>query len=136
MFIQPAINNLENVKLWVDRKILTGQELDSTIEEALRDMNLMICLVSPEYLNSNYCINKELEDALSKRTIGKANIFPIILRKCVWKHTFFSKVLCQPRDGKPLKDWPDKDEVFSDITDALIEVIASLKAQKNVEKKN
>lgn len=135
MFIKPAINNLSNAKLWVDKKIKTGQDLRHTIEAALTEMNLMICMVSPEYLNSDYCINKELQDALEKRKIGKANIFPIILRKCPWKHTFFGQVLCQPKDGKPLKDWDDRDEVFSDITDELMDVIHHIRSNAMDEKK-
>lgn len=135
MFIKPAINNLNDVKLWSDRKLLTGQHIDNAIETALTDMNLMVCLVSPEYLNSNYCIQKELKDALDKRQIGKANIFPIILRKCVWKHTFFGQILCQPKDGKPLKEWHDKDQILSDITDALMDVIKELQSQQETLKK-
>ncbi|MBP8070639.1 MAG: toll/interleukin-1 receptor domain-containing protein [Acinetobacter sp.] len=136
MFINPAINSMDNVKLWSDKQLLTGQNIDIEVENALNDMNLMICLVSPEYLNSNYCIEKELKDALAKRKIGKANIFPVILRKCVWKHTFFGQILCQPKDGKPLKEWTDKDEVLSDVTDALMDVIQYLKKQQISEKKN
>ena len=34
-----------------------------------------------------------------------------------------------PKDGKPLKEWTDKDDALSDVTDALMDVIQYLKKQ-------
>ena len=133
-FINPVIKNMDGVNLWSDKQILTGMDLDHSIQEKLKDSNLMICLVSSDYLNSNYCIEKELKDAIEKNQIGEPNIFPIILRKCVWKYTFFGKILCQPKDGTPLKEFPELDYALTSIADELVRVINHLKVIQDKKK--
>ncbi|HIQ35656.1 MAG TPA: toll/interleukin-1 receptor domain-containing protein [Acinetobacter venetianus] len=134
-YIKPIIDNQSNIELWHDRLMKTGDELKNIINNELEEMSLMICLISADYLGSNFCIQTELKAALEQRKINKNNIFPIILRKCGWKHTVFSDLLCQPLDGKPVKEWGDKDDVYTDIADALADVIKSLKSDNTVKKK-
>ncbi|HBM1137011.1 toll/interleukin-1 receptor domain-containing protein [Acinetobacter baumannii] len=134
-YIKPVIDSQTDVELWHDRLMQTGQELSATINNELEEMSLMICLISADYLGSKFCIQTELKAALEQRKINKNNIFPIILRKCGWKHTVFSDLLCQPQDGKPVKEWEDKDDVYTEIADALADVIKSLKENDNSKKK-
>lgn len=134
-YITPVISSQTDVNLWHDRLMKTGEELSSTINSELEEMSLMICLVSADYLGSQFCIETELKAALEQRRINKNNIFPIILRKCGWKHTVFRDLLCQPQDAKPVKEWEDKDDVYTDIADALADVIKSLKANDTAKKK-
>ncbi len=134
-YIKPVIDGHADVELWHDRLMKTGDELKTVINTELEEMSVMICLISADYLGSDFCIQTELQAALEQRQIHKNNIFPIILRKCAWKHTIFKDLLCQPKDAKPVKEWPDKDDVYTDIADALADVIRSLKKGDTSKKK-
>lgn len=134
-YIKPVIDGHDDVDLWHDRLMKTGDELKSIISTELEEMSLMICLISADYLGSGFCIQTELKAALEKSEIQKNNIFPIILRKCGWKHTIFNDLLCQPQDAKPIKEWSDKDDVYTDIADALADVINALKKSDQSTKK-
>lgn len=123
-YIKPIVDNHENVKVWHDKDILTGQNLDEHIKNNLLKSSIVVCLISTDYLSSDYCINKELKVALSNDEIDKVNIFPIILRKCAWKHTIFADIKCQPTDARPIISWgDDKDDVYTDIADAFADVL-------------
>lgn len=135
-YIKPVVDSHDDVELWHDRLMLTGDKLTTTIEQELEKMTLMICLISSDYLSSEYCINVELKKAIDDNKIIKNNIFPIILRKCAWKHTIFGGLLAQPKDGTPVKTFEDKDDVYTEIADALAAVIKLLQSSMTVKKKN
>jgi internalin A len=58
--------------------IESGAKWDETIEEKLNDCDILICLVSPYYLNSNYIYIKEAMKQDKK-------LIPIIVRACDWE---------------------------------------------------
>ena len=39
----------------------------------------------------------------------------MIVRACDWHPTPFGKLMAAPRDGKPIRSWPDLDEAFLDV---------------------
>ena len=132
-YLKPVLKGF-NASLWHDGNILTGQSLEDSIQEALEQSTIFICLISSDYLASDYCIDKELEYALDKQKIGKANIFPVVLRKCNWTHTIFYDLKCQSKDAKPVIKWDDEDDVYTEISDELAKVLKSL-TSNNIKKK-
>lgn len=132
-YLKPVLKS-NNVDLWHDGEILTGESLQRSIQQALSESTIFICLISSDYLASNYCIDVELKHALEQQKIGKVNIFPIIARKCSWMHTIFHDLKCQPKDAVPIVKWPDQDDVFTDIADELAKVLKSINIDN--QKKN
>jgi hypothetical protein len=134
-YLKPVLKSFQNVIIWHDREMLTGSRLNEEIRDKLNENTLMLCLISPDYLSSDYCMDTELKSALDNKTIAKNNIFPIILRKCAWKHTVFRDLLAQPKDGKPIVEWSDKDDVYTEIADELARVLKDLSASIDNSKK-
>lgn len=133
-YAKPIIANYE-AALWHDKNILTGENIGDKIQQNLVKSSIVVCLISSDYLASDYCMINELQGALNNKQIDKVNIFPIILRKCSWKHTLFGSMLCQPNDGQPVTSWTDADDVYTEISDALAAVIKSLKDDQASKKK-
>jgi hypothetical protein len=108
---------------WHDRKILAGaawaQEIDAYLEAA----SIVLLLVSPDFLASDYCYEIEMQRALERHRLGLARVIPVILRPCDWQHTPFASLQCLPRNGQPVTTWYDQDEAFLDIAQGLRRVI-------------
>jgi tetratricopeptide (TPR) repeat protein len=107
------------IKEWHDRRISAGQEWDGEIDAHLKSANIILLLVSPEFLASDYCYDIEVRQAMERHEAGEARVIPIILRPCDWAGAPFSKVQALPKDAKPVTRWEDRDEAFLDITKGI-----------------
>jgi len=72
---------------WTDHAILPGAGLDGAITAQLDKSDLFVALVSPDYIASQYCYEKEFQRALRRAEAGKTRIVPIILEPCDWLST-------------------------------------------------
>lgn len=70
---------------WFDREILAGGEIDKEISGRLDDCDVFLPLVSPDFLASNYCYEREMERAIQNHENGKTRIIPIIVEPCDWQ---------------------------------------------------
>ena len=79
--MRALVSELEaaGVRFWFDREIRSGDVWDESLEQRIRECELMVACVSPEYGESKYC-RRELKfaDLISKR------IFPVSDGPFVW----------------------------------------------------
>lgn len=104
------------IDVWHDRRVVPGDEIDPTIGEALEDAQVVLLLVSPDFLASDYCYDKEMQRAMERHEAGEARVLPVILRPCDWQGAPFGKLLATPKDGKPVAKWANVDEAFLDVS--------------------
>lgn len=103
------------ISTWTDEAIPAGGNLEKNISSALTSSNLFISLLSPDYISSNYCFEKEFEKALDMQEREQIIIIPIILEPCDWHNTPFSKFKALPKDGKAISTWENKNTAFLDV---------------------
>jgi parallel beta-helix repeat protein len=122
------------ISAWHDRKIVAGEEWNGKIDEHLNSAQIILLLISSDFLASKYCYGTELKRAMERHDTGEARIIPIILREVHWKGSPFSKLEALPTDGEPVKDgnWRSIDAAFRDVTEGLEKVITGLH-QKNID---
>lgn len=90
---------------WHDRKIGAGQEWANQINEYLNSAQIILLLVSSDFLASDYCYDIELKRAMERHKAGEARVIPIILRPCDWQSAPIGGLQALPRDAKPITDW-------------------------------
>jgi TIR domain/HEAT repeats len=105
---------------WCDRQILPGGDWDKEISDKLDSAHLILLLVSPDFLASDYCFGVEIERSLARLKAGSAHVVPVLLRSCLWQESRFSELQMIPRDGKPVSSWASAD-------DALVEVAQEIR---------
>lgn len=103
------------IDAWHDRRIVAGDEVDDAIFSKINTADVILLLVSSDFLNSNYCYSKEMMRAMQRHEAGEARVMPVILRHCEWQNAPFGKLLAAPQDGKPITAWPDRDEALTDV---------------------
>ena len=100
------------IETWHDRRITAGEVIDHAISEQLEAANIVLLLVSPDFLASSYCYDREMQRAMARHDAGDAIVIPVIMRACEWRGAPFGKLMATPTDGRPVKQWPDIDEAM------------------------
>jgi hypothetical protein len=120
------LRRLGLIETWHDRKIKPGEVWGNTISANLEKAQIILLLVSIDFINSEYCYDTELERALERNDAGKAKVIPIILRACMWQQTPFAKLQGLPKDGQAVALWPDRDAAFVNIAEGIRQVARDL----------
>ena len=107
------------IETWNDRELIPGQEWNENIMNELREANVILLLVSVDFIASDFIWDKELTEAMKRHEAGTAHVVPIILRNCRWTSMPFAKLQALPKNGTPVNDYPDQDEAYTEIAMGL-----------------
>ena len=113
------------IDAWHDRDISAGTEWEKAIDENLNTAQIILLLVSPDFMNSDYCYSIEMKRALERHVAGEARVIPVILRPVDWKKSPLGKLQALPKDGKPVTSWLDQDEAFFNVAEGIRKVVES-----------
>jgi hypothetical protein len=112
------------VTVWHDRKILPGQEWGQEIDRNLESAEIVLLLVSPDFLASNYAYGREMLGAMERHRSRSATVVPIILRPSDWQHTPLSSLQALPSEGRPVSRWSNRDQAWLDVVQGLRRLIS------------
>jgi len=113
------------IESWHDRRISAGDELDHAISRNLEDADIILLLVSPYFLASDYCYDMEMARAMERHHAGTARVIPIILQPCDWQSAPFGKLMAVPKDGKPITKFPNLHDGFLEVAQAIRAIVQS-----------
>lgn len=116
------------ISTWYDGKIEAGKDWEREIKDALNLSDIILLLISPDFIDSDYCYNVEMSRALERHEAGDATVIPIIVRHCDWEDTPFSKIQLLPRNGQPLNSaaWPNRDEAFAHVCKEIKSIVQNV----------
>lgn len=103
------------IETWHDRRISAGEVLDQAISSHVEHDDIILLLVSPDFLASDYCYEREMMRAMERHASGDADVIPVILRPCDWQGAPFGKLMATPTDARPVTQWADRDEALLDV---------------------
>jgi hypothetical protein len=106
------------IETWHDRRIGAGEALHATIDDHINHDEIILLLLSPDFIASDYCYDVEVQRALERHKTGDAIVLPVILRPCDWIPAF-GFLNATPRDGKAVTTWPNVDEAFLQVAQAI-----------------
>jgi hypothetical protein len=109
---------------WHDRSIGPGDDWESAIDENLQAADIILLLVSADFMASDYIDGKELSRALERHDAGEARVVPVILRPADWESAPFGRLQAVPTDARPITTWPNRDEAWANVVKALRELIS------------
>ena len=118
------------VRVWYDRRIGAGSDVGSTIDAHIQSADLILILVSVNFLASDYCFSNELTVAMDRHRQGKARVIPIILRPVDWRDAPFRNLLALPKDGKPITTWSNPDAAFFDVAQGIRNAVEEISGRK------
>ncbi len=119
------------IETWHDHCILPGDEWENSINENLRSADIILLLISVDFINSEYCFALEMNEALAQHDRGEAVVIPVILRPCHWTGLPFGKLQAATREGKPVEKYPNYDDAFLEIIQGIETVAKNITSQRN-----
>lgn len=113
------LTRLNLVAEWHDGKIEAGDKWEDAITSNLDHADIIVVIVSIDFINSKYCYEVEMEKAIERASKGDAVLIPVIGRNCMWKTTPFKDFQALPAAGKAIAGWQDRDEALTDVAEGI-----------------
>ena len=131
------LKNQGVLSVWQDRQITAGEEFNDVIARGLEAADIVLLLISVDFLASKYCWQIELKRAMERHEAGDAKVIPVILRDCDdWSSAPFGKLTAAPTDGKPVDDFPSWDKGFTDVVRAIRLAVTELNLVREAQAKH
>ncbi len=136
---------LLGIDVWEDRQIKPGDMWQGEIEEALAAADIILLLISRDFLSSTFVTTEELPAALRRVQTEQhpPKIIPVLLRETTWTKIFglegihaiprFERWIANIGSGENY--WPNEDAAIRAVAKELEEVVAEVqrdKAQRSV----
>lgn len=115
------------IKTFWDRRIDPGREWHSEITEELKDADIVLFLVSPNFLASRYCQQIELPKTLELHNYNLVRAIPIILCSCEWHETSLGRLQAIPNGVIPIADWSNRNEAWKEVTRSIYLVVEQVR---------
>src|SRR5258708_7867520 len=94
--------------------------------ENINSGELILLMISPEFMDSDHRMNKEVRRALDRHRLGEALVIPILIRPAHWDQALFGHLQPLPSDRQPVASWPTLDDAFVDVAAGVQRVLESL----------
>ncbi len=107
------------ISTWDDRQIPPGGEWNQLINENLNAADIILLLVSADFIHSEYCWGVEVTTAIKRHEAGEACVIPIILRNVDWQSAEFGKLQALPKNALPVKSWNNQDDAFTNVAQGI-----------------
>jgi len=120
------------ISAWNKRKVVAGKEWEKEIDKHFNAARIILLLISPDFMASDYCYGFEVKRAMERHDRGEARVIPILLRPVDWHNTPFSKLQPLPGNGKPISKWRDMDEALNHVAQEIRRAIESLPTENPV----
>jgi hypothetical protein len=123
-----ALKRIGMIELWYDQEICAGDDWKKEISENLERADIVLLLVSANFIASDYCYTIEMKRALELHESKQAVAIPIIIRTCDWGVIpSLSKLQALPSSAKAVDSWPNPDEAWADVSKGIRKTIDKIK---------
>jgi internalin A len=119
---------LNNLKLWCDHDIDAGEAWEKEIMQQLEEADLILCLVSHDFIKSDFCYKQEFLTALEAHQRGEKTIVPIRLRSCNWDNLPLAKI--QGRPDTWITSASNQDEAWTQVAKGLEPVVKTIQKRR------
>ncbi|HEY1349055.1 MAG TPA: toll/interleukin-1 receptor domain-containing protein [Ktedonobacteraceae bacterium] len=107
------------INAWYRHQIMPGTNRSQEIDRYLSEASLILLLVSPDFLASDYCNGVEMQQALQRHHAGEARVIPIILRPVDWQDAPFAHLQYLPASTKSVTEWENRDAGFRNVAQGI-----------------
>lgn len=109
------------ITAWHDRRIPAGAKWKAQIDTHVEEADVILCLVSAYFFESDYCYEKEMKRALERHERGETIVIPIIVRSVAWHDSPLAALQALPPDAKAVEDWDHPAQAWTAVVQGLME---------------
>lgn len=90
------------------------RDIDATISKHVEECDLLIALLTADFLDSRCCYERETKRSLELYEKGSLRVVPIIVEPSDWQSSPLGKLKALPTDGNPVSEWKNIDTSWLD----------------------
>lgn len=121
-FLKPLKDKGE-VETLLKQGIPFGQDIDQAIQAAIEEADVILPILSTDFLANDKLMDQELEAAFEQQKKKETTIIPIIAKACDWKsNDALAKLAPLPLNGVPITS-----QSWNTVDDAFLHIIKYLK---------
>jgi tetratricopeptide (TPR) repeat protein len=127
--LEKHLSNLKRQQVitsWYDGNIIPGTEWEPEIMKRLKRAQIILLLVSADFMASDFCYSTEMKEAIARHDTNRARVIPILLRPTDLKDAPLAKLKMLPTDAKAVTRWPTLDDAFEDVVQGIRAAIDDL----------
>lgn len=108
-------------QLWADNDLQAGAEWEAEIDKHLNSADIILLLISPDFMASDYCYSKVMKRAVELHEQQEAHVIPIILRPVSFQEAPFGRLQILPTDAVPVvsSKWHSQDDAWYDVAEGI-----------------
>jgi ribosomal protein L40E len=126
-----SLKRLGKITLRLNREILAGTNWSHVEDGRFQAADLILLLISPDFIHSDYHYGIEMHHALEKHEAENVWVIPIILRPtALWEKTPIGKLQALPRDGIAITTRRNRETAFVDVVKEISGVVAIILTRK------
>ena len=123
------------ISAWHDRRIVPGQAWGQAIDQHLTTADLVLLLVSKDFIGSDYIWGVELAQAMQRQQAQQCEVVPIIVRAVDIDPADaddlpFLKLQALPPDLKPVTSWANRDEAWTQVAKGLRATVTLIRSRR------
>lgn len=111
------------IQTFHEREINVGETRKEAVDRRIYEANIILLLISADFLASPYCQGRELKIILDRHREGQVYAIPVLLYPLAWKQSPLGKLKALPLGEKAVTDWPVRDEAFVNIAKGVRDTI-------------
>ncbi|WP_437553965.1 TIR domain-containing protein [Sorangium sp. So ce367] len=113
---------------WHGGHVTAGDAWADEIDRNLEEAEVVILLVSANFLASDCCFN-QMRRALERHDAGEACVIPVLLRPTDRHSALFARLQPLPRDARPVTSWQDRNEAWIDVVKGVRRAVETLRGR-------
>ena len=110
---------------WQDTDLVPGDDWDDMIKERLCVAQVILFMVSTDFLASKYISDDERPLAMRRRTEGKAVVIPVLLSACTWEQEDFATIENLPSKGRLLTSYTPRANGWKRVEEGIRAAVVS-----------
>jgi hypothetical protein len=107
------------ISAWHDRKIMPGSGWAEDLHHYLESAHIILLLISPDFIASDYCYDIEMKRALERHRTGAARVVPVALRPVDNCNAPFMQLQGLPEGFRPISEWDNQDRAFAAVAQGI-----------------
>lgn len=118
--------------IWHDGDMRLGASWHQETKQYLNEADIILLLLSADFIASEYCYHIEMMHALQRYRRGEARVIPILLRPVArWETLAFGDLQlgclqALPTDGQAVTTWDNRDLVWQRVVEGIGKVASEL----------
>ena len=113
----------QRIEVWTDQVLEPGVHWEPTLLQALHAADILLCLVTADFMASNFIHDVELKQSFERERLGQVRIIPVLVRPTDLEGHPLNRPQGLPRGFLPITVWQNSDRAWVEVVEELRKVL-------------